>query len=183
MQSLLGIAFIVALAWGVGRAAGGGGVDRRLWHRVSAALALQFAIAAVLLKVPAAVLIARLMVPPEADDEADDARVLLPQTAQGSMDAITQGTVDGVKLLINVIAMLIVMVALVSLVNAVLGLLPDAGGAALTLERMLGWVLAPLAWLIGIPWDQAATAGGLLGTKVILNEFIAYIGMANTPSD
>ena len=83
------------------------------------------------------------------------------------------------KLLINVIAMLIVMVALVSLVNAVLSLLPDIGGAPFTLERTLGWALSPLAWLIGIPWDQAVTAGGLLGTKIMLNEFIAYAKMAD----
>ncbi len=144
--------------------------------------ALGHILTASLINAPAAVLIARLMVPPGgqgAADETDDVtEVLLPQTATGSMDAITQGTVDGVKLLINVIAMLIVMVALVSLVNALLGLLPETMGAALTLERILGWILAPLAWLIGIPWEQAATAGGLLGTKIILNEFIAYAGMA-----
>jgi len=143
--------------------------------------ALGHILTASLINAPAAVLIARLMVPPQEGEADDDIEVQLPQTASGAMDAVTQGTVDGVKLLINVIAMLIVMVALVSLVNASLGLLPDAAGAALTLERILGWILAPLAWLIGIPWEQAATAGGLLGTKVILNEFIAYAGMAGMP--
>jgi len=134
-----------------------------------------------LINAPAAVIVARLLVPPP--ESVDDAPVALPRTADGAMDAITQGTTAGVKLLINVIAMLIVMVALVSLANAVLGLLPDAAGGPLTLQRLLGWLLAPLAWLIGIPWDQAATAGGLLGTKVILNEFLAYAEMAKLPED
>ena len=90
---------------------------------------------------------------------------------------------QGLKLLINVIAMLIVMIALVSLVNIVLGLAPDVAGQALTLQRLLGWALAPLAWLLGIPWEQAATAGGLLGAKIILNEFIAYAEMAKLPAE
>ena len=132
-----------------------------------------------LINAPAAVLIARLMVRPEPDAAILGAHISLPQTATGPVDAITQGTIEGVKLLINVIAMLIVMVALVSLVNAVLSLLPDIGGAPFTLERTLGWTLSPLAWLIGIPWDQAVTAGGLLGTKIMLNEFIAYAKMAD----
>lgn len=145
--------------------------------------ALGHILTASLINAPAAVLIARLMVPPEPEPAEDDAHVHLPRTASGSMDAITQGTVDGVKLLINVIAMLVVMVALVSLVNAGLGLLPDTAGSALTLERILGWILAPLAWLIGVPWDQAGIAGGLLGTKIMLNEFIAYANMAGLPAD
>ena len=78
--------------------------------------------------------------------------------------------------------MLIVLVALVSLVNEALALLPALGGAPLTLQRILGTLLAPLAWLIGIPWSEAVTAGGLIGTKVVLNEFIAYVDMAHLPA-
>ena len=146
--------------------------------------ALGHILTASLINAPAAIVIARLMVPPEATDDAPiNDTVDLPRTAGGAMDAITQGTVDGVKLLINVIAMLIVMIALVSLVNIVLGLAPDVAGQALTLQRLLGWALAPLAWLLGIPWEQAATAGGLLGAKIILNEFIAYAEMAKLPAE
>ncbi|MBT3660115.1 MAG: nucleoside:proton symporter [Rhodospirillaceae bacterium] len=146
--------------------------------------ALGHILTASLINAPAAIVIARLMVPPEATDDAPiNDTVELPRTAGGAMDAITQGTVDGVKLLINVIAMLIVMIALVSLVNIVLGLAPDVAGQALTLQRLLGWALAPLAWLLGIPWEQAATAGGLLGAKIILNEFIAYAEMAKLPAE
>ncbi len=146
--------------------------------------ALGHILTASLINAPAAIVIARLMVPPEATDDAPiNDTVELPRTAGGAMDTITQGTVDGVKLLINVIAMLIVMIALVSLVNIVLGLAPDVAGQALTLQRLLGWALAPLAWLLGIPWEQAATAGGLLGAKIILNEFIAYAEMAKLPAE
>ena len=146
--------------------------------------ALGHILTASLINAPAAIVIARLMVPPEPTDDAPiNDTVELPRTAGGAMDAITQGTVDGVKLLINVIAMLIVMIALVSLVNIILGLAPDVAGQALTLQRLLGWALAPLAWLLGIPWEQAATAGGLLGAKIILNEFIAYAEMAKLPAE
>ncbi len=79
--------------------------------------------------------------------------------------------------------MLLVLVALVALVNAGLGLLPEVAGQALSLERMLGWALAPLAFAMGIPWTEAATAGGLLGVKTALNEFIAYLQLSQLPPD
>jgi CNT family concentrative nucleoside transporter len=99
---------------------------------------------------------------------------------RGSMDALTQGTVEGVQLLINVVAMLLVMVALVHLANLMLGLLPRVGGAALTLQGILGWIMAPVVWLVGIPWSEAQTAGALMGTKTVLNELVAYIDLART---
>jgi CNT family concentrative nucleoside transporter len=139
--------------------------------------ALGHILTASLINAPGAVLMARLMVPPEPG-QADIGAVELPRTSASAIDAITQGTIDGVQLLINVIAMLIVMVALVSLANAGLGLLPDVAGQPLTLQRMLGWLMAPFAWGIGIPWAEAPAAGGLLGVKVVLNELIAYIGLA-----
>ena len=91
------------------------------------------------------------------------------------MDAIVKGTAAGLELLLNICAMLIVLVALVHLANAIIGVLPDIGGAPITLQRLLGYVMAPVCWLIGIPWQQAVTAGGLMGIKTILNEFIAYV--------
>jgi len=99
------------------------------------------------------------------------------------MDAITRGTLDGLTLLLNIVALLLVLVALVTLVNLGLAGLPEAGGAPLTLQRMLGVLLAPLAWLVGVPWDEAAVAGQLLGTKTVLNEFIAYIDLAQLPPE
>jgi len=87
-----------------------------------------------------------------------------------------------VALLINIVAMLLVMVALVSLTNLLLGLLPDLYGQSLTLQRGLGWVMAPVVWLMGIPWAEATTAGALMGTKTVLNELIAYLDLAGLPA-
>lgn len=134
-----------------------------------------------LMSAPAAVLIARVMVPPGTGDEIEDLR--LERRYAGAMDAVTQGTADGLKLLLNIIAMLVVLVALVHLANAVLGLLPDIGGAPVTLERILGFLLAPLAWLIGVAWSEAGTAGILLGQKIVLNEVVAYTTMSKLPSE
>jgi CNT family concentrative nucleoside transporter len=121
------------------------------------------------------------MVPPRG---APTSGQLTPaQPASRSMDAITRGTLDGLALLLSVAAMLIVLIALVTLVNLALGLLPHPGGAALTLQRLLGWLMAPLVWLAGIPWHEAATGGALMGTKTVLNEFIAYVDMARLPAE
>ena len=98
------------------------------------------------------------------------------------MDAIVRGTVGGLELLLNIIAMLIVFVALVALANLILGLLPDIWGAKITLQRVLGWAMAPICWLVGIPWAEATTAGGLMGIKIVLNEFVAYLELAKLPA-
>ena len=94
------------------------------------------------------------------------------------MDAVTKGTLQGVQLLINIIAMLVVLVALVHLVNLVLALFPEIGGKSITLQRILGILMAPVVWLMGVPWQESATAGALMGTKTILNELIAYLDMS-----
>jgi CNT family concentrative nucleoside transporter len=99
------------------------------------------------------------------------------------MDAVTQGTADGITLLLNIVAMLVVLVALVSLANMGLGLLPELGGAPITLQRLLGYLMAPVVWLVGVPWSEATAAGALMGTKTILNEFIAYLDLAALPKE
>jgi CNT family concentrative nucleoside transporter len=130
--------------------------------------------------VAAAITIARVMVPETGEETAGS---LLPhRSATSSMDAIVKGTADGLTLLLNIIAMLIVMVALVELVNVLLGVLPNFLGQPLTLERLLGFVMAPIVWLFGIPWSQAQTAGSLMGTKTILNELLAFINMSKLPA-
>ncbi len=107
----------------------------------------------------------------------------LDEAPRSSMDAIAQGTYDGVKLLANVTATLIVAVALVALVNMILAAVAAQFGVDLSLQRILGWLLAPLAFAIGIPWSEAGTAGSLLGVKTILNELIAYLQLAGLPDD
>jgi CNT family concentrative nucleoside transporter len=133
-----------------------------------------------ILNAPAAIIIARLMVPPTSNK--DEIPIKLESQYQNSMDAVTKGTLDGLTLLLNICAMLIVVVALVALINAGLGLLPHWGGNPITLQGLLGYLMAPVAWLIGIPWAEAGTAGGLLGTKIVLNELLAYLSMAQTPN-
>jgi len=132
---------------------------------------------------PAAILISFIMVPdpkgPKTGGVLDD----VEQVATSTMDAIVKGTGAGLELLLNIVAMLVVFIALVHLANAILGLLPDLLGAPVTLQRLLGWVMAPVCWLMGIPWAQAVTAGGLMGIKTILNELVAYLQLAALPAD
>lgn len=136
--------------------------------------ALGHILTASVLSVPAAITIAQLMVPL---DDATPGKIEIPDDGN-AMAAITRGTMDGVRLLINVIAMLLVMVALVALVDGILSVVPEIAGAPLTLERIFGWAMAPIAFAMGIPWSEAAAAGGLLGTKTVLNEFLAYLNLA-----
>ncbi len=144
--------------------------------------ALGHILTASMINVPAAIMVAKLMVPGEGET-AGRHIVVIACEDNSSMEAITRGTLNGVGLLINVVAMLIVLVALVSIVNQSLGLLPDVAGGALTLQRVLGWIMAPVAWLMGVPWTEAQTAGALMGAKTILNEFIAYMELAKLPAD
>ena len=134
-----------------------------------------------LIHIPAALTVARIMVP---ETERQTAGVLAPpQTSASAMDAITRGTLDALSLLINIIAMLIVMVALIHLVNQGLHLLPAFGGKPVTLQLLLGYVMAPIVWLFGIPWPEAQTAGYLMGTKTMLNELLAFLELSNLPPD
>ena len=125
-----------------------------------------------IISAPAAIVIARMMIP-EAPDVAVE-KVDLPSPYSGSMDAITQGTAAGLKLLLNIVAMMIVLIGLVHLVDIGLGLLPDVSGEPLVLTRIFGWVMAPVAWLMGVPAADAMTSGELMGTKTVLNELLAY---------
>ncbi|MCX9147210.1 NupC/NupG family nucleoside CNT transporter [Erythrobacter sp. WG] len=136
-------------------------------------------IAASLISLPAALLVARLMVPPGAEDAATEVDTADPGLRyEGSIDAIVKGTMDGMQLFLAVIAVIITVFALVALVDMALALLPLIDGAPLTLKRILGWALAPLMWLIGVPWSEAQAAGGLMGTKAVLNEYVAYLELA-----
>ena len=138
--------------------------------------ALGHILIASIVSAPAAIVVSVLMVPPVGIPTSG--RLSPPQAATSSMDAVTRGTADGLSLLLNIVALLIVLIALVSLANACLGLLPVFNGAVWTLQRALGILLAPLAWLIGVPWSEAPAAGSLLGMKTVLNEFVAYLDLS-----
>ena len=133
-----------------------------------------------IISTPAAIMISLLMVPETG--EITLGQYIPPQKASSAMDAVTQGTSEGISLYLNIIAMLIVLVALVALSNQILSLLPSFQGEPVTLQRLLGYLMAPVVWMIGIPWSESMTAGFLLGEKTILNELIAYLDMARLPA-
>jgi CNT family concentrative nucleoside transporter len=134
-----------------------------------------------IISVPAAILISKIMIPETKPLTGGELRS--PVTAHNAMDAVTQGTLQGVSLLINIVAMLVVLVAFVHLINMILGLLPKWAEAPVTLQRILGTLMAPVVWLMGVPWPEAPAAGSLLGTKTILNELIAYLEMSRLDPD
>lgn len=126
-----------------------------------------------IISVPAAITISKLMVP--ETDKLTSGEITVPEKATSSMDAVTKGTLQGVELLINIIAMLVVLVALVYLINLILALLPEFGGQSVTLQRLMGYIMAPVVWLMGVPMKESTTAGALMGTKMVLNELLAYL--------
>ncbi len=132
-----------------------------------------------IISAPAAIVVSKIMIPETAS--LTSGALEAPEPAYSAMDALTRGTIQGIELLLNIIAMIIVLVALVHLANIILGVFPDVSGAPLTLERLLGWLMAPVVWLMGVSWNEAHIAGELLGTKTVLNEFIAYVNMAELP--
>lgn len=146
--------------------------------------ALGHILTASVISAPAAIMLASIMVPPAAHDRIGDDRVEGSAPAYRSlMDAITQGTADGLRLMANVGAMLLVLVALVALLNSALSLLPAVAGEPLTLQALFGYAFAPIAWLMGIPWSEAMTAGSLMGIKTALNELLAYLALVDLPPD
>ncbi len=140
-------------------------------------------LAASLINVPGALMLARLAVPTDFTGGPKTAGIQLDDPAQSSVDAISKGTTEGITLVAGVAAMLIVVVSLVALVNSILA----AGGAwfgvTITLQQLLGYLCMPLAFIIGVPWNETATAGALIGQKVILNEFLAYLELIKTPAE
>ena len=136
-------------------------------------------IVASLISLPAALMVSRLMVPgqPQSSEPAD------PDLAyDGAMDAVVRGAMEGVQLMLAVIGIIITIFALVNLTDQILALAPHVDGAALSLKRMFGWIFSPFMWAIGVPWDQAPAAGALMGTKAILNEYVAYLDLAALPA-
>ncbi len=153
--------------------------------------ALSHILTASVISAPAAIMLALLIKPGRHKDSIEKNTAQGSSSADGNeslayqstMHAITRGTEDGLKLFLNIIAMLIVFVALVHLANQLLGLLPTLNQQPITLERLLGYVFAPFMWLIGIPWHEAHTAGQLMGTKVVINELLAFLQLSQLPAD
>jgi CNT family concentrative nucleoside transporter len=143
--------------------------------------AFSHVLVASVINAPAALMLAKIIVPDESG--AQPTTVVLSSDYRSALDAITQGTANAVKLLLNIIALLIVFIALIALVNSALGMLPMGDRGPLTLQQIMGAIMAPVAWLVGIPWAEAQTAGALFGTKVVANEFLAYLELVALPPD
>jgi CNT family concentrative nucleoside transporter len=133
-------------------------------------------VTASIISAPASLVIAKIMVP-ELEESLTKGvvRAVVPREAENILDAACRGAADGAMLAVSIAAMLIAFIGLVALVNGLLGLFPDIAGQPLTLERILGWLCCPLAWLLGVDWADAPSVGMLIGQKTILNEFVAYM--------
>lgn len=140
-------------------------------------------VAASFMSAPGAIAIARLLEPPLATDRDFD-EPKLPKFYQSTMDAFLRGVQDGLNVFMNVIAMIIVAVALIAIVDmALAAYAPQIAGEVISTGRIFGWVFSPVMFAIGIPWEDCAAAGQLLGTKLMLNEFLAFLDLAALPSD
>jgi CNT family concentrative nucleoside transporter len=131
---------------------------------------------------PAALAVAALMVPFQRP-EASEQRLVIDDPPVSSLDALVKGTLDGVPILVGIVAVLLVAVSVVALINLTLGLLPHWGGDTVTLQRIFALPFRPVMWLIGVPWNETAAAAALMSTKTVLNEFVAYLNLSTLPPD
>ena len=138
---------------------------------------IQHFLTASILSVPAAIMYANIMIPSNTITDFNESRP--PKVYKSTIDAITRGTSDGTNIAVSVGTILIVVIALVYIVNSFLGFVGDQFNFELSIEVILGYIFAPIAWLMGIPWNEAVISGQLLGIKTTLNEFVAYPALAN----
>ncbi len=177
LQTMTRSELMAMMTGGMATVAGGtmvGYVSMAPDKETAALLAGHLAIAS-LISAPASLVVAKIMLP-ELEDSPTKGRVKIdvPRTDANLLDAACRGAAEGLKLVLNIVAMLIAFIALVHLANLILSPLPPIAGEPLTLERMLGWLCAPLAWIIGVEWNDAQAVGQLIGEKTIFNEFLAY---------
>jgi len=126
-------------------------------------------LAASIMSAPAALVIAKIIYPEtEASDTFGDLKIALDKKDDNIMEALSRGATNGMKLAANVAAMLVAFVAIIAMVNAILGMMD------LSLQQILGWLFSPLAWVMGVPWNEAGIIGSLMGEKLVLTELIAY---------
>ena len=138
---------------------------------------IQHFFTASILSVPAAIMYANILIPSNTITDFNESRP--PKVYKSTIDAITRGTSDGTNIAVSVGTILIVVIALVYIVNSFLGFVGDQFNFELSIEVILGYIFAPIAWLMGIPWNEAVISGQLLGIKTTLNEFVAYPALAN----
>ncbi len=132
-----------------------------------------------ILSAPGTLVIAKLMFPEAARSETADERCALPKSSSAnSLDALCQGAADGMRLSINVIAMLIAFIAVVHLANAILAWLISPMGWSVTIQEVVGWLNVPFAWLMSVPPEECVRVGTVLGERVVFNEFVGYLNLS-----
>ena len=130
---------------------------------------------------PAALVLSKILIPEtETPETKGKVQVQIERTQKNVIDAAASGAADGLKLALNVGGMLIAFIALIAMINYLIGWVSGFFGTVVTLQQLFGWVLAPIAWLVGVPWADAVSFGSLLGTKIVVNEFVAYLGLADS---
>ncbi len=130
---------------------------------------------------PAALVLSKILIPEtETPETKGKVQVQIERTQKNVIDAAASGAADGLKLALNVGGMLIAFIALIAMINYIIGWVSGFFGTVVTLQQLFGWVLAPIAWLVGVPWADAVSFGSLLGTKIVVNEFVAYLGLADS---
>jgi CNT family concentrative nucleoside transporter len=128
---------------------------------------------------PAALFISKMLMPESGEPATRSVKISVEKTEVNLIDAAAAGAAQGLKLALNVGAMLLAFIALIAMINAaVSGIGGLIGFPDLSMETILGWVLSPLAWLMGVPWSEAGDVGSLMGLKVVVNEFVAYLDLA-----
>lgn len=138
---------------------------------------IQHFLTASILSIPAAIMYANIMIPSDGTTDSDNTNT--DKVYKSTMDAITSGTAQGTGIAVSVGTILIAVIALVYIANSLLGFIGGFFGIGLSIETLLGYIFAPITWLMGIPWNEAVIAGELLGVKTTLNEFVAYPALAS----
>ena len=139
---------------------------------------IQHFLIASILSVPAAIVYANIMIPSNHVTDFESSNT--PRVYESTMDAITRGTSDGLNIALGVGSIVLAFIALVYVADSIIGLIPlTLGGEPLSIQLILGYMFAPIAWLMGVPWSEALVSGKLLGIKTALNEFVAYGELAS----
>lgn len=140
-------------------------------------------LAASIMGAPAGILLAKIMIPDAVGDMATGrSKDSPPMVYRSAIDAFSTGVEEGLKLWLSITAMVLAAIAIVALVNIILKSFPDVAGASLSVQRLLGWLFAPIMWITGIPWSECVPAGGVMGTKTALNEVLGFQALADTPA-
>ncbi|KLV10404.1 MULTISPECIES: NupC/NupG family nucleoside CNT transporter [Photobacterium] len=173
LQKMSDSQFFAVMTCGLASVAGG-----TLVGYASLGVELNFLIAAAFMSAPAGLLMAKMMVPPSAEQSGDDevTSVEIPR-ATNVVEALADGAIAGLRLAVTVGATLLAFISVIALLNGLLGAAGDLFGLSLSFEKLLGYVFAPVAFLLGVPWNEASIAGSLIGNKIVVNEFVAFIQM------